>query len=523
LKRAVVGAVVMIACAIPSFASAASGVQHLHFHAGPYTITPGANLILLQTNQVPRPAGDGYMVRFAPSLRYAHNGRCCGSIPMVSDIHLHHGVWLSNGTAGQGEGNGGYFGFYPFVAVGEEKTVISWPKGYGYPVGSKDMWVLNYMIHNLTAVKYKVFITYDIDFIPMSSPAARSMTPVHPIWTDVMDNHIYPVFDVARHSGRGGKFTFPDMAKAPYAGRPLNQFTVTHAGTLIGTAGHLHPGGLYNDLDLIRAGSTASGGAVRGAEPNSVRLFRSNAHYFDKRGPISWNLAMTATAPDWRPQVQVGDTLRTSVTYETKRASWYEVMGIMVAWEAYNDTTGVNPFTHKLDEQGHVTHGYLPENNDNGGSFSLGLKTNNYRTCHPAQVRIKQFQYHPGDFTASGRDRCIPTITSGQSLTFTNQDAQPAPSGTPGIGLGTILNPPSWYTKSIFHSVSSCQSPCGLNTGISYPLVNGAGGYDSGQLGPALPAIGKLDWSTPTNLKPGTYTYFCRIHPFMRGVFRIIR
>jgi hypothetical protein len=351
------------------------------------------------------------------------------------------------------------------------------------------------------------------------------MTPVHPIWTDVMDNHIYPVFDVARHSGRGGKFTFPDMAKAPYAAdrRPLNQFMVTHAGTLIGTAGHLHPGGLYNDLDLIRAGTAPSGGAVRGAEPNSVRLFRSSAHYFDKRGPISWNLAMTATPADWRPQVQVGDTLRTSVTYETKRASWYEVMGIMVAWEAYNDTTGVNPFTHKLDERGHITHGYLPENNDNGGSFSLGLKTNNFRTCHPAQVRIKRFQYHPGDFTASGKDRCIPTITSGQSLTFSNQDAQPAPSGTSGLGLGTILNPPSWYTNSIFHSVSSCQSPCGLNTGISYPLVNGAGGFDSGQLGPALPAVGTLTWSTPTNLKPGTYTYFCRIHPFMRGVFRIIR
>jgi plastocyanin len=24
-------------------------------------------------------------------------------------------------------------------------------------------------------------------------------------------------------------------------------------------------------------------------------------------------------------------------------------------------------------------------------------------------------------------------------------------------------------------------------------------------------------------LPPGTYTFFCRIHPWMRGVFRIIR
>jgi plastocyanin len=75
---------------------------------------------------------------------------------------------------------------------------------------------------------------------------------------------------------------------------------------------------------------------------------------------------------------------------------------------------------------------------------------------------------------------------------------------------------------SIFHSVTACAYPCGLNTGISYPLANGPGGYDSGQLGLGTPAIGKLDWSTPTNLKPGTYTFFCRIHPFMRGVFRIV-
>ena len=28
-------------------------------------------------------------------------------------------------------------------------------------------------------------------------------------------------------------------------------------------------------------------------------------------------------------------------------------------------------------------------------------------------------------------------------------------------------------------------------------------------------------WQTPKNLPVGTYTYFCRIHPFMRGAFRV--
>ena len=47
--------------------------------------------------------------------------------------------------------------------------------------------------------------------------------------------------------------------------------------------------------------------------------------------------------------------------------------------------------------------------------------------------------------------------------------------------------------------------------------------FDSGELGDgAPPAAGRVTWSTPRNLPPGTYTYFCRIHPFMRGAFRIV-
>ena len=92
---------------------------------------------------------------------------------------------------------------------------------------------------------------------------------MHPIWMDVEDHHIYPVFNVYRHSGRNGKFTFPDMAKNPYeGGPPLNEFTVDHPGTLVATAGHLHPGGLYDDLDLIRAADQAQRRSdPRGTEP----------------------------------------------------------------------------------------------------------------------------------------------------------------------------------------------------------------------------------------------------------------
>ncbi len=520
MRRVFVGAVLValgvLAC-VPGSAGARAGVEHLHFKAGPYRMTPGANLILLDYKHVPKPVQDGFMVRMAPNLHYAlPNGSCCGSIPRTDLVHLHHGVWLSNGTAGEGEGNS-QSGFYPFMASGEEKTVYQFPSGYGYPIGAHDYWVLNYMIHDLTAQPASVYITYDIDFIPATSPAASRVKPLHPIWMDVEDHHIYPVFDVLRHRGRAGKFTFPDMAKHPYGSGPaLNEFTVDHAGTLVGTAGHLHPGGLYDDLDLTRAGAKRSKATIRGSVPGSVRLFRSYAHYFDRRGPISWDLAMTATPRDWRVQLKPGDVLRISATYETRRASWYESMGIMVAWEAWGDTTGINAFAHKLDERGHITHGHLRENNHHGGSAALYVNPAKLASCSRKRVLIAGFTFVPGDLSSAGAGTCAPAVGRGKSLTFVNEDASPLST------FGNLFSPSPFYLHSIFHAITTCQNPCGLDTGISYPLANGRGNYDSGQLGIGTPAIGRISWTSPTNLAPGTYTYFCRIHPFMRGVFRVV-
>ena len=57
-------------------------------------------------------------------------------------------------------------------------------------------------------------------------------------------------------------------------------------------------------------------------------------------------------------------------------------------------------------------------------------------------------------------------------------------------------------------------------------------GY-SGELGygPDNPAVGgkftpaaqRNTWKTPDNLPAGTYSYFCRVHPFMRGSFRVLK
>ena len=307
-------------------------------------------------------------------------------------------MWLSDGAAGRGEGNSGYGAFYPFMATGEEKTVYELPKGFGDPVGAKDVWIFNYMIHNLWPQARWVYVTYDIDFVPMTTKLAKTITPVHPIWMDVEDGKIYPVFDVHRHSGVNGRYTFPYMAKNAYAGsRALNQFTIDHPGTLIATAAHVHPGGLFGQLDITRPGAAPSRGALPGMTPGSVRLFRSNAHYWDPRGPISWDMAMQGTSPDWRPYVKAGDTLSVSATYETRRASWYESMGIMVVWEAWDKTKGAtDPFSHKLDQSGHLTHGHLAENDHHGGTLQVGPEPQDNAQLHRRPGHDPPLPIQPG-------------------------------------------------------------------------------------------------------------------------------
>ena len=94
-------------------------------------------------------------------------------------------------------------------------------------------------------------------------------------WMDVAGNpSLYPVFDALRSDGHNGTYTFPDQA--PAADRhpctddaggeaswapgshgclgAAQSWTPNSDVTLIGTAGHLHPGGLNTQLRDTRPG-----------------------------------------------------------------------------------------------------------------------------------------------------------------------------------------------------------------------------------------------------------------------------
>lgn len=454
-------------------------VQHLRYAYGPIHVPAGGNLILLGPVTIEKPAYDGFVTRFKPDLV-----RGDGSVPPVDVLHLHHGVWLNLSRTDATNG-----GPERFAASGEEKTIFSLPPGYGYPVKGTDVWALNYMLHNQTAVPETVWITYDVDFVPAATPAGRATKPVRPIWMDVANGSYYPVFDVKRGSGTDGAFTYPD--EAPGAPR-RNEWTVDRDGHLVWAAGHVHPGGLWTDLDLRRGAQT-------------TRLFRSDADYFDPNGPVSWDMAMTETPANWRPAVRKGDRLRISTTYETQRASWYESMGIVVAYMA-DGPGGSNPFVTPPPLDGEPTHGPLAENSNKGGA-DQGLPDPRELPdgqSFASRVGIGGFAYLPGTIGMAGEFGNPPVVRRGDPLTFQNLE----------------------WGAQIFHSVTSCKAPCNKSTGIAYPLADGEVDFDSGELGygpPGLTAAANRDsWSLPTsNLDPGTYTFFCRIHPFMRGAVRV--
>ncbi len=479
----------------------------------------------------------GFLTRFQPSMvEVKPSGRLV--TPAVWDLHLHHVVWLPPG--------GGP------MAAGEEKTIISQRQGYGREMDATANWGLLHMLHNLTAQPNRqVYLTWQIDWVPQTEPARTDISPVHGAFLNVANGGAYPVFDAERafDDDGDGKFTFPDdvssnPADPSYEERskisPQRSWTVpsgyTDGVTLLSAGGHLHPGGRYIDLKVARDGP--DGGTTAGDDPAEVkRVFRSDAHYWEPAGAVSWDVGLTVARRGWRIHLEPGDTISISATYNVRRASWYESMGIMgVYWTPDDDPRARDPFEDPsaaramLKKGGALTHRRLPENIDTDARKNLKLpdprKVIAAGRAPAGGIDIDSFFAEAGGFSAvpgfPASEMRPPVIRPGGTVTFNNQDAY---SGQP-------------QDEQVWHTVTACRAPCNKGTGIGYPLANGPVEFDSGQLGFATglnsnvttgsgsyttPPLGRLrQGRNGKRIKRGTtYTYFCRLHPFMRGSFRV--
>ncbi len=532
--------------------------ERLKFAYGPLLIKPGQNDVLLEPITIQSPRRNGYMTRFKPDLVLPD-----GTIPPVEELMFHHGTWLSVPT---------YGGTVPFLASGEEKSIGSFPRGYGMPIKVTDQWELLYMLHNATSRAMVAYITYEIDFVPAEKAKQAGIRPAYPFWLDVRPSG-YPVFNVQRQfGGPDGKCTWPrercanfdpwgkqlvgqgepgtaqgsdydgNIYELPARGEPLGRVESFTGGTVIGLGGHVHPGGLTDKVDLIRG-------------DRSRRIFTSEAVYWDHERPLkpggpptSWDMSMTLTGlPYWGVRVRPGDKFRINATYDTRRAASYENMGIVVGAIAPDTpdgeptAPGINPFKAPRDksrtcrslterltapiskarrvglkarrpalcDRGIVTHGHQPANGNHSGPSGAWSAIDGPSTNH---VNIANFQYLPGDLSRIAGSG-VPTVKLGSNLQFTNLEG-----------------------AAIYHSITTCRFPCLGSTGAAFPLADGKTSIgrpldlDSGELGIGAPVIGPakqtLNWDVPVTREAGfqpgeTVTYFCRIHPFMRGAFKV--
>ena len=255
--------------------------------------------------QKQRPNVNGWIVGFRPGPRRRRDGKS----PPVTEVHLHHAVWLVD--------------LKPTFAAGEEKTNFNAPAG------------LRLALHDRSSSGDQPH-----DPRPRRRRRTRSTSPTRSTssrtrrprrrgsrrsdtqWMDVEGVKPYPVFNALQGLGqRTASSRSPTRREEPVPGRPDDRATTgssTATRRSSTTAGHLHPGGLYTDLYLTRDGKT-------------VRIFRSRANYFEpggrgllgRRDERDGAGLAGARQEGRRPQRPTRPTTRT-------KASWYEVMGIMV-------------------------------------------------------------------------------------------------------------------------------------------------------------------------------------------------
>jgi plastocyanin len=515
----------------------------MKFAYGPIVVKPGQNDVLVGPVTIEKPNRDGYITRFKPNLVTQD-----GTVPPVEEVHLHHGTWLALTNS---------YGNSAFFAAGEEKTIAPFPKGYGMPIKATDQWQLLYMVHSAVVQPMVTYITYEVDFVPKANGDRLGMKPALPIWLDVRPS-AYPVFNTMRkYGGEDGECTWPKEEcadfdpfeeKIPGNGLPANSpgtdYTLPQRGgtfgswrnfqgaTLIGIGGHLHPGGLRNEIDLVRDGK-------------AQRIHNGIPSYWDREDPTkpggpptSWDFSMrVAGLPKYGVHLRPGDKLRSNAAYDTTIMSSYENMGIAVGLivpfkeDGTPNAPGVDAFEAPIDDSERCdsgglladepklcingfqeTHGHYEENsNYSGPSGETELDAVDGPTIN--EVAVADFLYLPGDLTT--RDTVgIPRVTLGSTLRFTNAD-------------GVIGIP---------HTITTCAYPCLGATGAAFPLPDGRTStgreieLDSSQLGYGAPAISGFKnetiWSIPVTeqegYKPGeVVTYYCRIHPSMRGAFKV--
>ncbi len=525
---------------------------------GPFLIPPGQDMNRLTLEL---PVHGGFITSVAPQLFDAETG----TVPTNQQMHIHHAHWFEPSTDPTEE-------YYTLnlawvFGTGEERTKGTFndrsaaePEGpqYGIQVAAGAPQALIYMIHNKEAVAQNVYVALDVSFVYGTAEdilatsscgtletgeACRAGQQFHAVngklWGTTFDVPRQPM-DVG--SDADGLYIHPIDIPADAPERLATDhlgrfFTAPQAGTLVGGAGHLHPNGREVIVANLGPEGSACEADLDGDGFPGVTLFRS--HKIDQvpgAFPASEEYQMGATKHGFRAPIREGDRITQLAVYANDHYASYGAMSFAGLYIDRAQAPAARDGPCTLDNTGPV----LLEGDPVGGSPIETTWNRNwdydaphcgvdgYPECErehtdtrqsvaAAAVHIAGFYYLPGDRTLSGDLGAPVKVTKGQKLTFVNEDA--------AIGVR--------------HTVTGCAWPCNGKYVANYPHPDGL--FDSGKMGNADPIdnggvvadpnspLGYAlapdmmpVWELDTDdLEKGMYSYFCRIHPWMRGSIEV--
>jgi plastocyanin len=490
-------------------------VKKMRFWYGPYTMPAGwdANRVDLDI-----PVHNGMIIAVEPELRIDPDW----SVPSHQVAHIHHAHWFALDPGNKEDNYTGGNTEWIF-GNGDEETRADFmersnadPKGpmYGEYIGLAGPQAMIYMLHNKTAQTKVGYVVLDVTFKYGTLEQLNKTGREH---RDVSGVLFGRTFDVPRQPKGDGEWNNTHDQKRPI------EWVSTIDGTMIGTGAHLHPGGKRVIVENL--------GSKENPCPNTrggfagTRLLKSDM--LNHKVPWSEDYQMEVTRPSWRAPLHKGDVIRITGVYENKRAAWYTAMtheGFYVdekqkprgrckpylvgkdAKRKVRVKRGKRWVRRRLDPTSGVPNRKWGHAHDTfcGTKFGFDPCEPPFKEPEPgpeaSEVTIANFLYLPGDRAASGEMSKPPTVKKGNSLTFVNADQQ----------------------ANIRHSVTTCRYPCNGRYVSNYPHADGR--WDSGTLGydPIDGGTPNPMSATPKDLPVGKYSYFCRIHPFMRGEFRVV-
>jgi plastocyanin len=214
-------------------ASASADSQTTTFRSGPIEIGPYQVKQDDYTVGIPKPAVDGYITGMDVDLVDAD-----GSKVPIQRIMLHHIVFSNVGrfVGDRRDGTCSNFTLLDsrtqfaalaerFYAAGEERAQLKLPPGYGYPVKSKDLWLMTWMLMNHQNKRDTVYIEYHVTY-----DTSPDLMPVKPYWLDVRNCRADPVFDVPGGGKPGSTYD------------TTSDWTVPESGRIVAGGGHVHGG-----------------------------------------------------------------------------------------------------------------------------------------------------------------------------------------------------------------------------------------------------------------------------------------